>query len=111
MKRRAQAAEVRAVGARFDAQSVVRSIKSHVWCDLGTEAAVLHLGSGLYYGLNDLGARVWALIQEPCRVHDLADTILREYDVDRARCEKDLTTFLAALSAAGLVEVDYAPAD
>src|SRR5438477_9116302 len=111
MKPRAKVPEALAVGAPFAAQSVVRTIKSYVWCDLGAEAAVLHLGSGLYYGLNDVGARVWELIQEPRRVHDLADTILREYEVDRPRCEKDLATFLSALAAAGLIEVGHASAD
>src|SRR5437879_4460879 len=88
----------------FGPQSVVRTVQGHVWCDLGDEVAILHLGSGLYYGLNSVGARVWALLQEPRSVQDLAAAIQREYEVNQLRCETDLASFLSALAAAALIE-------
>jgi len=75
-----------------------------VSCDLGGEAAILQLGSGIYYGLNPVGTRVWALLQRPHTVREIRDALLTEYEVDRARCEHDLLALLHALAAERLIE-------
>ena len=80
-----------------------------IWCDLGGEAAVLHLPRGIYYGLDSVGARVWALIQTPTSIRDVRDAIVREYDVDTDRCERDLMVLVAELAAAGLIVVTDQP--
>jgi hypothetical protein len=98
------------VTSSLSPETVLRAAGGQVWCDLGDEVAILHLGSGLYYGLDGVGARVWALLQEPRRVRDLGDVIVREYDVDRPRFERDLPAFLSALEQANLIEVDHASA-
>ena len=56
---------------KISTRSIVSAVKSHVWCDLGAEGAVLHLGTGLYYGLDSVGARIWTLLQQPCSVGEL----------------------------------------
>ena len=48
--------------------SVVTATRDQVSCDLAGEAAILHLRSGTYYGLNAIGARIWALLQQPTSV-------------------------------------------
>ncbi len=41
------------------------SIPGQVLCrDLGAEAVVLDLESGIYYGLDEVGLRMWKLLQE-----------------------------------------------
>ena len=87
------------------ARSVVAAVRDQVSCDLAGEAAILHLGSGIYYGLDRVGARVWALLQEPTPVARLEATLLTEYDVAPERLSRDLTALLHDLAAAGLIEV------
>ena len=77
-----------------------------VSCDLAGEAAILNLKNSLYYGLDPVGARIWNLMRTPTTVSALRDRILQEYDVDAARCEKELVTLLSTLAAEGLVEVE-----
>jgi hypothetical protein len=74
-----------------------------VSCDLGGEAAILHLKTAIYYGLDPVGARVWDLLRTPKTLAELRDAILEEYDVDPARCESDLRDLLEKLAAAGLI--------
>jgi Coenzyme PQQ synthesis protein D (PqqD) len=76
-----------------------------VSCDLSGEAVILSLKSGMYYGLNAVGARVWSLIQVPMTVDDLRAALLQEYDVEPQRCERELLTLLEELAAQGLIEV------
>lgn len=80
-------------------------------CELNTETVILHLDSGLYYGLNSVGTTIWRLLQEPRRVCDFHEAILAEYDVDGTTCQRDLETVLQRLREADLVEVrpDAAP--
>ena len=74
-----------------------------VSCDLGGEAAILHLKTAIYYGLDPVGARVWDLLRTPKSLAELRDAILQEYDVEPARCESDLRDLLEKLAAAGLI--------
>ncbi len=74
-----------------------------VSCDLGGEAAILHLKTAIYYGLDPVGARVWDLLRTPKTLAELRDAILEEYDVEPARCESDLRDLLKKLAAAGLI--------
>ncbi len=92
-------------GREISGGSVVVAAKDQVFCDLAEEAVILNLQSGVYYGLNSLGARVWSLIQEPRTVSELQGVILEEYEVEPERCERDLLALLRKLVDAGLVEL------
>ncbi len=86
-------------------RSTVVAVKDQVSSDLGGEVAILDLAGGVYYGLDTVGARVWELVQKPIEVHEIQETIIEEYDVDRARVERDVLVFLERLTDEGLVEV------
>lgn len=73
--------------------------------EFGDELVILNLRDGVYYGLEDVGARIWKLLQAPVSVPAIREAIVAEYDVEPARCERDLRTLLGELSAKGLVEV------
>jgi hypothetical protein len=85
--------------------SVVVIAKDQVSCDLKGEAAILNLNDGMYYGLNEVGARIWSLLSEPITVSRIRDELEREYDVDSERCETDLVRLMSQLQDAGLIEV------
>ncbi|MGA8144872.1 MAG: PqqD family peptide modification chaperone [Candidatus Acidiferrales bacterium] len=79
--------------------------REQVSCPLGEESAILNLKNSVYYGLDPVGARVWALLQQPRTVEEVRDTLLSEYDVEAGRCEKDLLTLLEKMRSEGLIEV------
>jgi len=85
--------------------TVVVAAKGQVSCDLAGEAAILNLKSGIYYGLNAVGARIWNLIQNPRPVTEVRQDLLERYGIDHSRCEQDLLELLEQLLAAGLIEV------
>jgi hypothetical protein len=76
-----------------------------VAANLDGEVVILGFQSGSYYGLDNVGALVWELIQEPRRVADLRDRILEEYDAEPAQCEQDLIHLLEDLLEKQLIEV------
>ena len=70
---------------------------------------ILDLKSGMYYGLDLLGARVWSLIEQPATVAAIRDTIMADYDVDAETCERDILAFLRHMETAGLVQISNGP--
>lgn len=85
--------------------SVIAASPHQVCCDLKREAIILNLKSGKYYGLDDVGARVWALIQQPRSVSEIRDILMSEFHVEPAVCELDLITLVRSLVNSGLVDI------
>ena len=90
---------------KLSLDSVIVASKGQVSSSLGNEAAILDTFRGVYYGLNPVGTRVWNLLQAPVTVAELRDSLLREYEVEPARCEADLFELLSRLHASGLIEL------
>ena len=87
-------------------ESIVVATKDQVSADLSGEAAILNLTSGIYYGLNEVGASIWKIIQEPKIVREIKETILHEFDVDPGQCEADVMALLNELLSRGLIEIN-----
>jgi hypothetical protein len=87
----------------------VVAVPDQVSCDLNGDAAILHLASGVYYGLDPTGAFVWRLIQEPRKVAELRASLVARYDVEPDRAARDLDGLLADLTREGLIEVRHRP--
>ena len=92
------------------AEARVRAALDQVSSEVGTETVILSLGRGQYYGLNEVGTRVWQLLREPRRIEEIRDAVLSEYDVDLEQCERDILALLERLDAAGLLVADDSPA-
>jgi hypothetical protein len=73
--------------------------------EFGDEIVILHLRDGVYYGLEDVGARIWQLLRTPVSLPAIRDAIVAEFDVDPARCEQDVRSLIAKLTERGLVQM------
>jgi hypothetical protein len=71
---------------------------------LAEEEVVLNLENGIYYGLNDVGARVWALLETTDTPRKICDALQEEYEVERATLEADVLALLADMEEGGLIE-------
>lgn len=92
-------------------RSTVVATRDQVSSDLGNEVAILNLPAGMYYGLDDVGVRVWDLVQEPRTVSEVQNVVLEEYDVEPARGKHEVLTLIQELADEGLIEVrDETPA-
>ena len=75
---------------------------------LGDEAVILNLSSGVYFGLDTVGTRIWELISEHGSTDKVVATMLNEYEVEEAQLRADLDKLIEQLSEKGLVKVDAA---
>jgi hypothetical protein len=73
--------------------------------DLEGEAVVLNLETGIYFGLNEVGTRIWSLIEQHGSLQKVFAIIKDEYDVPSETLENDLLRIVQELHAKGLIHV------
>ena len=86
-------------------KAVIVAAKEQISSDLAGESVILQLSTGIYYGLNQVGASIWNLIQESKTVEEIKNAILEEYEVEPEQCDRDLLALLQELESKGLIEV------
>ena len=73
--------------------------------ELEGEAVILNLKSGTYFGLNEVGTRIWALIPEHGSLRKVFEALKEEYEVPPETLENDLLELVDQLQAKGLVSL------
>lgn len=82
------------------------SVPKEVLCrDLGTEAVLLELQSGQYYGLDETGLRMWSLLQHHGQVGSVFRVLLDEYDAEQEELRSDLMAFVDLLHTRKLLDI------
>lgn len=86
--------------------SSVQASTEQVSCEVTPDVVILNLKNGEYYGMNEVGARIWRLLQEPRTVAEIRDHVVEAYpDVTPEQCTLDLLSLLEDLAASSLIEV------
>jgi hypothetical protein len=73
---------------------------------LGGESVVLSLETEKYYGLDEIGTRMWELLVGSGDVRSAYDRLLAEYDVAPDQLRADIERLVAELSAQRLLIVN-----
>jgi hypothetical protein len=76
----------------------------HLISNMGGESVILSLKNGKYYGLNEVGARIWELIQQPISHQKIVKIILQEYEVEEHEGLHQINSFLKNLKKEGLID-------
>lgn len=79
--------------------------KDVVFRELGGEAVILNLETGIYFGLNEVGTRVWQLAGEDGSLAKICSILADEYDVAAPVLERDVLQLVGELCAKGLMRV------
>lgn len=74
--------------------------------DLAGEAVLLQTESGLYFGLDEVGTRIWSLLQQHGEVGRVYEQMLEEYVVSPDRLREDLLQFATTLVERGLLQAE-----
>lgn len=90
---------------QFFSQHVV--VPDHVLIqELDGESVILELDSENYYGLDDIGTRMWQLLCDAGTIQEAFDTLLLEFDVEPQLLQRDLQDLISQLAAKGLLQLD-----
>ncbi|MGH2492992.1 MAG: PqqD family protein [Candidatus Limnocylindria bacterium] len=81
-------------------------VENVIGTELGGEAVLLNTETGVYFGLNSLGTRIWTLIGGGTSEDTLLVQLQSEYEVDAAQLRSDVSEFVGVLASKSLVQVD-----
>ena len=70
---------------------------------VGDETVLLDLSSGIYFGLDGVGKRIWESLNEGKSLGDAVAVIVTEYEVDDAQAQSDVVEFVSDLVERGLL--------
>jgi len=74
-----------------------------VFRELDGEGVILNLASGIYFGLDQTGTRMWRLIEQHGRLTAVMAALSDEYEATSETLERDLISLVAELTEKGLL--------
>ncbi len=73
--------------------------------EIDGEVVMLSIENGEYYGMDQVGSRIWNSLEHPVSFQDLLDKITREFDVDTEQAKTDSIRFLEKLRDKKLISL------
>ncbi len=95
------------MGIDFNKKAVVPD--RVMYRELEGESVLLNIETETYFGLDDVGTRMWRQLTESPSIQLAYDALLSEYDVTPETLKKDLESLLEALLEKGLIDVESVP--
>ena len=85
--------------------SPVYAVPDHVVPQmLDNELVLLDLSRGEYFGLDDVGSRIWTLLERGTAQDAIIEAIVDAYDAPQDRVREDVEALIAELLSQGLVQ-------
>jgi hypothetical protein len=89
----------------LSANSRIRAAEGVLVRELDGEAVLLNVNTEQYYGLDEVGARLWAVLTQAESLQAALDQLLGEYEVEADVLRRDVEALAADLLAQGLIRV------
>jgi hypothetical protein len=85
------------------------SVPENVMCrELEGESVILNIDTETYFGLDDVGTRMWQVLTESETVRKAYEILLEEYDVEPDLLRRDLMGLIENLAQKGLLVIESA---
>jgi hypothetical protein len=79
---------------KLSAHSIVQRNPKLIANQMDGEIVMLSIDKGEYYGLDEIGSRIWELLETPMEIDHLIDSLISEFEVTREECYNDTLDFL-----------------
>lgn len=86
--------------------SKVKRNPAMVTSNIDGEVVMMSVENGEYYGLDEIGTRIWDLLENSLSVSELVDKLTEEFEVEKDDCTRDTLEFLNDLLARNLLVVE-----
>lgn len=81
----------------LDRNSSVQRNPDMIFTGFGSEMVMLSMQDSCYYGINEVGVRIWELIESRMSIAGIIEAICDEFDAGAQQCEQDVQAFVAQL--------------
>lgn len=75
-----------------------------LFCEVGADIVALNVEKGQCYGMENVTAVVWNLLEEPATTEQLCDKLVQIYEVPAETCRLEIERLMALLQEEGLIE-------
>ena len=82
----------------------IRQNHNIAWRDLEGESVLIDPTSGTVFVLNEVGSRIWKLLESPTTANELEQKVAADHDHPAELVRKDVAEFLDTLSHRRLIE-------
>jgi hypothetical protein len=89
----------------IDLNSFVVRTDGLMAASIDKELVILNLAGDNYVGLDEIGRRIWELLETPHQVSELCRQLSREFEATPDQIVADVLPFLAELENEGMVHV------
>jgi len=93
---------VKATG-EIDINAVIKKSKEILSSQIDDETVMMDIEKGEYYGINQVGTRIWVLLERPHTIKQLCDTLMEEFEVGEEECFGDVREFVGRLAEKKMV--------
>jgi len=84
--------------------------KDLVYQELDGEMVLLDMKSGQYFGIDEIGCRIWRMLEDKVPPVSIIEKLLEEYEVEKDLCRQQVVTFLEKLEHNNLISYITPPA-
>lgn len=74
--------------------------------EIAGESVLLNLDSETYFGLDEIGTRMWNVLVGAPSIEAAYEVLVAEFEVESGALRADLSEFIEKLAGAGLVAID-----
>ncbi|MFP4059898.1 MAG: lasso peptide biosynthesis PqqD family chaperone [Bacteroidales bacterium] len=86
--------------------SIIQRKTELLFSKMDEEVVMMNIDKGEYYGLDEIGSRIWQILEKPVHFNDIIQTLTDEYDVEETTCRDDVAAFLKELHEKDLIVVN-----
>lgn len=89
----------------IDEQTYVKRNNEVFANEIDGEAVMMNIQTGKYYGLDEIGSRIWEMMERKIQVKEIIEQLQKEYDVSEQQCKTDVLNLLNDLKSNQLIDV------
>ena len=87
-------------------ETLIRRTASVLTAEVDKQIVMMDIESGRYLGLDDIGSVIWQRLETPHTFGKLVDSLVEDYDAERAVIAQDVRELLKEMAAQSVVSFD-----
>lgn len=85
--------------------TVVERNEAIIFTEIDDIIVMMDVDEGVYYELDEIGARIWAAIESGASVAAICEALRAEYEVAPDVCQRDVLSFVTDAHRCGVIRV------
>ena len=90
---------------KIDPTALITKTRSILASQIDNETVMMDTENGEYYGMNQVGSRIWELLDTPQTLSQLQTTLLLEFEITEKECLNDIELFVGQLLEKRMVRI------